>query len=72
MKRESERLDFEKEKLQTSFQDCLCIPANMERIAAIEGVKQMRGTSTCQVESAETTLVASAVPGPTSALILGR
>lgn len=37
-----------------------------------EGVKQMRGTSTCQVEGAETTLVASAVPGPTSALILGR
>ncbi len=38
----------------------------------VEGVKQMRGTSTCQVEDAETTLVASAVPGPTSALILGR
>ena len=38
----------------------------------IEGVKQMRGTSTCQVEGAETTLVASAVPGPTSGLILGR
>ena len=38
----------------------------------VEGVKQMRGTSTAQVEDAETTLVASAVPGPTSALILGR
>lgn len=38
----------------------------------LEGVKQMRGTSTAQVDNAETTLVASAVPGPTSALILGR
>lgn len=38
----------------------------------VEGVKQMRGTSTAQVQDAETTLVASAVPGPTSALILGR
>ena len=38
----------------------------------VEGVKQIRGTSTAQVEDAETTLVASAVPGPTSALILGR
>ena len=38
----------------------------------LEGVKQMRGTSTAQVDDAETTLVASAVPGPTSALILGR
>lgn len=38
----------------------------------LEGVKQMRGTSTAQVQGAETTLVASAVPGPTSALILGK
>ena len=38
----------------------------------LEGVKQMRGMSTAQVDDAETTLVASAVPGPTSALILGR
>lgn len=38
----------------------------------LEGVKQLRGSSTAQVQDAETALVASAVPGPTSALILGK
>jgi acetyl-CoA acetyltransferase len=36
-----------------------------------EGVKQIRGTSTSQVQDAELTLVTSSVPTPTSAVILG-
>lgn len=36
----------------------------------LEGVRQMRGTSTSQVAGAETCLVTSAIPTPTSALIL--
>ena len=38
----------------------------------LEGVRQIRGTSTAQVTDAELVLVSSAVPGPTSALILRR
>jgi acetyl-CoA acetyltransferase len=38
----------------------------------VEGVRQLRGDSTCQVEGAETCLVTSAAGVPTSALILGR
>lgn len=38
----------------------------------VEGVKQIRGTSTAQVEDAELVLVSSAVSCPTSALILRR
>jgi len=37
-----------------------------------EGVKQMRGTSTSQVEGAETCLVTSGEGVPTSALLLRR
>jgi acetyl-CoA acetyltransferase len=37
-----------------------------------EGVKQMRGTSTAQVEDAETCLVTSGEGVPTSALLLRR
>jgi acetyl-CoA acetyltransferase len=37
-----------------------------------EGVKQLRGTSTSQVEGAELCLVTSSVPTPTSAIILGN
>ncbi len=36
----------------------------------LEGVRQMRGTSTCQVEGAETCLVTSGEGVPTSALLL--
>lgn len=36
----------------------------------LEGVRQIRGTSTSQVVGAETCLVTSAIPTPTSALIL--
>jgi len=36
----------------------------------VEGVRQLRGTSTCQVEGAETCLVTSAAGVPTSALVL--
>jgi len=39
----------------------------------VEGVRQMRGTSTCQVEDAAVCLVTGGPgPAPTSALILGR
>jgi acetyl-CoA acetyltransferase len=38
----------------------------------LEGVRQIRGTSTAQVKDAELALVTSAIPGPTSALIMGR
>ncbi len=38
----------------------------------LEGVRQLRGTSTCQVENAEVALVAAAAVVPTSALILRR
>jgi acetyl-CoA acetyltransferase len=38
----------------------------------LEGVRQMRGTSTCQVAGAEVGLVCSAASTPTSALLLGR
>ncbi|MDA8373676.1 MAG: hypothetical protein M0Z91_05410 [Actinomycetota bacterium] len=38
----------------------------------VEGVKQLRGTSTSQVEDAELCLVTSSVPTPTSAIILGK
>jgi len=38
----------------------------------VEGVRQLRGESTCQVENAETCLVTSAAGVPTSALVLGR
>jgi len=39
----------------------------------VEGVRQMRGTSTCQVEDARVCLVTGGPgPAPTSALILGR
>jgi acetyl-CoA acetyltransferase len=39
----------------------------------VEGVRQMRGVSTCQVEDAELCLVTGGPgPAPTSALILGR
>jgi acetyl-CoA acetyltransferase len=37
----------------------------------VEGVRQLRGDSTCQVEGAETCLVTSAAGVPTSALVLG-
>jgi acetyl-CoA acetyltransferase len=37
----------------------------------VEGVRQLRGESTCQVEGAETCLVTSAAGVPTSALVLG-
>jgi acetyl-CoA acetyltransferase len=37
-----------------------------------EGVRQIRGTSTCQVEGAETSLVTSGEGVPTSALLLRR
>jgi acetyl-CoA acetyltransferase len=38
----------------------------------VEGVRQLRGESTCQVEGAETCLVTSAAGVPTSALVLAR
>lgn len=38
----------------------------------LEGVRQLRGTSTAQVEGAETCLVTSGAAVPTSALLLGR
>ena len=38
----------------------------------VEGVRQLRGHSTCQVEGAETCLVTSAAGVPTSAMVLGR
>jgi acetyl-CoA acetyltransferase len=38
----------------------------------LEGVRQIRGSSTCQVHDAEVALVCSAVPVPTSALILRK
>jgi acetyl-CoA acetyltransferase len=38
----------------------------------VEGVKQMRGTSTAQVEGAEIALVTAGTPPMTSALILRR
>lgn len=38
----------------------------------VEGVRQLRGESTCQVEGAETCLVTSAAGVPTSALVLVR
>jgi len=38
----------------------------------VEGVRQLRGESTCQVEDAEVCLVTSAAGVPTSALVLGR
>lgn len=38
----------------------------------LEGVRQIRGSSSAQVIDAELVLVASAIPGPTSALILRR
>jgi acetyl-CoA acetyltransferase len=38
----------------------------------VEGVRQLRGESTCQVEGAQTCLVTSAAGVPTSALVLGR
>lgn len=38
----------------------------------VEGVRQLRGGSTCQVDGARTCLVTSAAGVPTSALVLGR
>ena len=38
----------------------------------VEGVRQLRGDSTAQVDGAETCLVTSAAGVPTSALVLGR
>jgi len=38
----------------------------------VEGVRQLRGESTCQVDGAEVGLVTSAAGVPTSALLLGR
>jgi acetyl-CoA acetyltransferase len=38
----------------------------------VEGVRQLRAESTCQVDGAETCLVTSAAGVPTSALVLGR
>ncbi len=38
----------------------------------VEGVRQLRGESTCQVDDARTCLVTSAAGVPTSALVLGR
>ena len=38
----------------------------------VEGVRQLRGESTCQVDGAEICLVTSARGVPTSALLLGR
>ena len=38
----------------------------------LEGVRQIRGTSTCQVEDASTALVAAAAVVPSSALILRK
>ena len=38
----------------------------------VEGVRQLRGVSTCQVEGSEVCLVTSAAGVPTSALLLGR
>ncbi len=38
----------------------------------VEGVRQLRGASTCQVDGAEVCLVTSAAGVPTSALLLGR
>jgi len=38
----------------------------------VEGVRQLRGESTCQVDGAETCLVTSAAGVPTSAVVLGR
>jgi acetyl-CoA acetyltransferase len=38
----------------------------------VEGVRQLRGESTCQVSEAETCLVTSAAGVPTSALVLSR
>jgi hypothetical protein len=38
----------------------------------VEGVRQMRGTSTCQVKDAECCLITSGEGVPTSALLLRR
>jgi len=38
----------------------------------VEAAKQIRGTSTSQVEDAEFVLVTSSIPTPTSGLILRR
>ncbi|NIB41709.1 hypothetical protein HBA55_19040 [Pseudomaricurvus alkylphenolicus] len=38
----------------------------------VEGVRQVRGTSTAQVQDAETVLVTGGVPAPTAALILRK
>jgi acetyl-CoA acetyltransferase len=38
----------------------------------VEGVRQLRGDSTCQVDGAEIALVTSATGVPTSALVLGK
>ena len=38
----------------------------------LEGVRQIRGTSTCQVEDAKVALIAAAAVVPTSALLLRR
>jgi acetyl-CoA acetyltransferase len=38
----------------------------------VEGARQIRGTSTSQVEDAEFVLVTSSIPTPTSGLILRR
>jgi len=38
----------------------------------LEGVRQVRGTSTCQVEGAQFSLVTSGEGVPTSALLLRR
>ena len=38
----------------------------------LEGVRQIRGTSTCQVRDASVALVAAAAVVPTSALLLRR
>jgi hypothetical protein len=38
----------------------------------LEGVRQIRGTSSCQVERAEVALVAAAAVVPTSAIILRK
>jgi acetyl-CoA acetyltransferase len=38
----------------------------------LEGVRQIRGTSTCQVEDANVALVAAAAVVPTSAVLLRR
>jgi acetyl-CoA acetyltransferase len=38
----------------------------------LEAVRQLRGTSTCQVEGAEVTLVTGAITDPAGAILLGR